>query len=97
MNLTEKTKSSEYIFKGRIINLRRDVVILPNGSESGREVIEHNGGSRLQNELNNKILVDSAKIIFRHEGTHTFIFGGLLNTDSLTGGEDFGSDYSNEY
>ena len=64
---------------------------------AGKTVIEHNGGSRLQNELNNKILVDSAKIIFRHEGTHTFIFGGLLNTDSLTGGEDFGSDYSNEY
>ena len=44
MNLTEKTKSSEYIYKGRIINLRRDVAILPDGSEAGREVIEHNGG-----------------------------------------------------
>ena len=44
MNLKETTKSQEYIFKGRIINLRRDVAILPNGSEAGREVVEHNGG-----------------------------------------------------
>ena len=44
MNLTEKTKMQEYIFKGGIINLRRDVAILPDGSEAGREVVEHNGG-----------------------------------------------------
>ncbi|MBQ8759559.1 MAG: NUDIX hydrolase [Clostridia bacterium] len=44
MNLTEKTKSQEYMFKGKIINLRRDVAILPDGSEAGREVVEHNGG-----------------------------------------------------
>lgn len=44
MDLTEKTKNSEYIFKGKIINLRRDEVILPNGKESTREVVEHKGG-----------------------------------------------------
>ncbi|MBR2021541.1 MAG: NUDIX hydrolase [Clostridia bacterium] len=44
MKLTEKTKSQEYMFKGRIINLRRDVAILPDGTEAGREVVEHNGG-----------------------------------------------------
>ena len=44
MNLTEKTKSQEYIFEGRIINLRRDIAILPDGCEAAREVVEHNGG-----------------------------------------------------
>ena len=44
MDFTEKKKSSEYFFKGRIINLRRDEVILPNGKTSTREVVEHNGG-----------------------------------------------------
>lgn len=44
MNLTEKTKSQEYMFKGKIINLRRDIAILPDGTEAGREVVEHNGG-----------------------------------------------------
>lgn len=44
MNLKETTKSQEYRFKGRIINLRQDVAILPDGSEANREVVEHNGG-----------------------------------------------------
>ena len=44
MNLTEKTKSQEYVFKGKILNMRRDVAILPDGSEANREVVEHNGG-----------------------------------------------------
>lgn len=44
MNLKETTKSQEYRFKGKIINLRQDVAILPDGSEAGREVVEHNGG-----------------------------------------------------
>lgn len=44
MNLTEKQISSEYIFKGKIINLRVDDALLPNGATATREVIEHNGG-----------------------------------------------------
>ena len=44
MNLKETTKSREYRFKGKIINLRQDVAILPDGSEANREVVEHNGG-----------------------------------------------------
>ncbi|MBR7071481.1 MAG: NUDIX hydrolase [Clostridia bacterium] len=44
MNLTEQTKSEEYLFRGRVIRLRRDEVILPDGNEATREVIEHNGG-----------------------------------------------------
>lgn len=44
MNLKETQKSAEYIFKGRIINLRRDEALLPNGQTATREVIEHPGG-----------------------------------------------------
>lgn len=44
MNLTEKQLTAEYIFKGKIINLRRDTAILPNGNTAFREVVEHNGG-----------------------------------------------------
>lgn len=44
MNLKETQKSSEYIFKGAVINLRRDHAILPNGKTATREVIEHRGG-----------------------------------------------------
>ena len=44
MELFEKTVSSEYKFKGRIINLRYDRVELPDGHVSSREVVEHGGG-----------------------------------------------------
>ena len=44
MHLEEKQLSKEYIYEGRVIKLRRDIALLPNGSEATREIIEHNGG-----------------------------------------------------
>lgn len=44
MELTEKTLSSEEIFNGKILHVRRDVVELPNGKEAFREVVDHPGG-----------------------------------------------------
>lgn len=44
MNLTEKQLKAEYIYKGKIINLRRDEALLPDGSVALREVVEHPGG-----------------------------------------------------
>lgn len=42
-DLIEKKKSSKMIHNGRIISLRDDVCILPNGKEAHREVVEHPG------------------------------------------------------
>ena len=44
MNLLEKQLKSETLYKGKIVNLRRDEVLLPNGANAAREVIEHPGG-----------------------------------------------------
>lgn len=44
MNLKEKQLTSTYLFKGRIINLRQDTALLPNGNTATREVVEHPGG-----------------------------------------------------
>lgn len=44
MNLIEKTASQDIRFRGRIINLRVDDAILPNGNHAAREVVEHPGG-----------------------------------------------------
>ncbi len=44
MNLNEKQLNSEYIYEGKIIKLRRDTALLPNGNTALREVVEHNGG-----------------------------------------------------
>jgi ADP-ribose pyrophosphatase len=39
----EETLSSQYPYRGKILNLRVDRVRLPNGNESVREVAEHRG------------------------------------------------------
>ncbi len=39
----EKTISSEYIYKGKILNLRKDLVSVKGGNTSYREIVEHNG------------------------------------------------------
>ena len=46
MTFEEKTISSEMIYEGRIINLRKDKVTVVNGT-SYREIVEHNGGAVL--------------------------------------------------
>jgi ADP-ribose pyrophosphatase len=59
MNFEEKTLEREYIYKGKIINLRKDKVLLPNGNTSIREIVEHNGGVAIVaiNEKNDVIMV----------------------------------------
>jgi len=41
--LKEKTLSSAYIYQGKIINLRKDKVKLPDGRDTIREIVEHPG------------------------------------------------------
>ena len=44
MDMTEKTLTTQEVYCGRIIRVRRDEVLLPNGNTSVREVVEHPGG-----------------------------------------------------
>jgi ADP-ribose pyrophosphatase len=46
MKLEEKTTEKEYVYRGRIINVTRDKVTLPNGSAGIREVVELPSPSR---------------------------------------------------
>ena len=43
--LIEKQLLSRTLFEGRVINLRLDDVLLPNGKTSSREYVEHRGGA----------------------------------------------------
>lgn len=45
MFFEEKTISSERIYEGAILNLRRDKVTIHSGGFSYREIVEHNGGA----------------------------------------------------
>lgn len=44
MEHTERMIESEEIFRGKIIRVRRDKVMLPSGKTASREVVEHAGG-----------------------------------------------------
>ncbi len=44
MSFNEKTLSSQVVYKGRIVTVKRDTAELDNGKEVYREVVEHPGG-----------------------------------------------------
>lgn len=56
MTFEEKTISSERIYEGKIINLRRDKVTVKSGT-SYREIVEHKGGAVLVAITDDKKLV----------------------------------------
>lgn len=44
MDLTEKTIDSKSIYQGKILNLKLNTVLLPNGKTAKREIVEHKNG-----------------------------------------------------
>ena len=44
MDLTERKLSGREVYHGRIVNVCMDEVLLPNGRQAQREVVEHPGG-----------------------------------------------------
>jgi ADP-ribose pyrophosphatase len=84
-NLNEKFISSKMIYKGKIINLRVDTVVLPQGSRTGvREIVEHVGGVAVVpvNEKGELLLVRQ----YRHAAGKTLLEIPAGKTEQ---GEDF--------
>ena len=59
MDLTEKTVDSQVVYDWKIVRLRRDTALLPNGAQALREVVEHPGGVGIValDEADNVLLV----------------------------------------
>lgn len=57
MDFKEKTVKANYIYKGKILNLRKDDVILPDGKAAVREIVEHSGGAAILCENDGKVLM----------------------------------------
>lgn len=57
MDYYEKTLDSRLIYSGRIINVKLDKVLLPNGKIGMREIIEHNGGVAVVAVKNDSLLM----------------------------------------
>lgn len=45
MELTEKTVQKNYVYRGKIISVRCDDAVLPDGRPCKRELVEHSGGA----------------------------------------------------
>lgn len=68
MQFEEKTLEKNYEFKGKILNVRKDTVLLPNGEKATREIVEHLGGSCVYCEKDNKVLlVKQFRYAFKEE------------------------------
>ncbi|MBP3696997.1 MAG: NUDIX hydrolase [Clostridia bacterium] len=57
MELYEKTLEKNYVYEGKIINVRKDKAAHPDGTECTREVVEHNGGVCVAPLTNNNELI----------------------------------------
>ena len=57
MDFNEKTVKENYLYKGKILNLRKDDVILPDGKPAVREIVEHSGGSAILCVKDGKVLL----------------------------------------
>lgn len=56
-NIEETVTSSKRLYDGRIINLRLDTVVLPNGKMSQREIVEHRGAVAMVPLLNRDTVI----------------------------------------
>ena len=57
MDFNEKTIKENYLYSGKILNLKKDEVELPDGKTAVREMVEHSGGSAILCEKGGKILL----------------------------------------
>ena len=57
MDYVEKTVEKHYVYEGKIIKVRRDEAILPNGEPCIRELVEHSGGASVLYIEDGKVLL----------------------------------------
>lgn len=57
MEYIERTVKKNYIYQGRILNLRCDDAVLPDGKPCVREIVEHSGGACV-------LYVEDGKVLF---------------------------------
>lgn len=66
MELKETMRTSQTLYRGKVVTLRRDEVTLPDGGSSVREVVEHPGGVAIValDEENRVMLVRQYRYVF---------------------------------
>ena len=80
MKYEEKTVSENYIYRGKILSLRCDDALLPDGKPCKREIVEHTGGASVLAETEKGIaLVRQYRYAYKEELYE--IPAGKLNAD----------------
>lgn len=69
MDYIEKTLQKNYIYKGKILTLRCDDAVLPDGNPCKREIIEHSGGACV-------LYVEDRKVLFVRQ--YRYAYGETL-------------------
>jgi ADP-ribose pyrophosphatase len=57
MDYVEKTVKTNYVYKGKILSVRADDAMLPDGTPCKREIVDHSGGACA-------LYVDNGEILF---------------------------------
>ena len=82
MQYEEKTVRKNYIYQGKILSLRVDDAILPDGKPCKREIVEHSGGACA-------LCVEAGKVLFVKQ--YRYAYGETvyeLPAGKLNAGED---------
>ena len=84
MDFEEKKISSEHIFKGRVVDLYVDEVLLPDGTRSKREYIRHSGGAAVLFIKDGKTFNE----LIRGNDTRKEFFNKIIEVVTLLGGDN---------
>ena len=49
--MSYEVKSSEVVYKGKVFNIEKDVITLPDGREATRETVKHGGAAAMKKKL----------------------------------------------
>lgn len=82
MDLTEKTVSKNYVYRGKIFSLRCDDALRPDGRPCKREIVEHSGGACV-------LYAEEGKILFVRQ--YRYAYGEVvleIPAGKLNPGED---------
>lgn len=69
MDMTEKTVRKNYVYQGKILSLRNDDALLPDGNPCKREIVEHSGGACV-------LYVENEKVVFVKQ--YRYAYGEVL-------------------
>ena len=81
MNMKEKKISGERVFDGKVVKLDFDKVLCPNGNESYREVVRHNGGAAILCVTNDDKIILERQYRYSYDEVIYEIPAGKLEKD----------------